>query len=561
MLRREATWRSPEASGEQLERRIRNATLAPGAGLPGRAWNAGEPLIMSDLTADELARESDSAARATHWCHAIGLPIVSRSEVVAVIELAAVEPQPLGDELGALLTRLSERIARYVERDRFEDQLQHLADHDPLTDLFNHRRFRVELTRELASARRYGTGGVVLALDIDNLKHVNDTLGHDAGNELISQVAALIRERLRETDLIGRIGGDEFAAILPHADAGRARQIADELLGAIRKQIVVSTARGSAHTTASIGIACFEHGDDQVSGEELLIEADMAMYDAKAAGRDRAHRYDPGSSRQLRRGGAEQIRAALAGDRFTLHAQPIVALEDAGRTRHELLVRMIGPDGELIAPALFMSIAERLDLVQELDRWVLRRALGLLVDSGRSGRDDCFDVNLSARSVNDPDLPTFIKREIANAGVDPARLVFEVTETAAISDIDRARRFARALAELGCGLALDDFGTGYASFYNLKHLPFDELKIDGEFVENLATSPVNQLVVRSMAQIAGGLGKHTVAECVGDDETIELLRGYGVDFVQGFHIGRPRPAEELCGAGAGLGGARATDSS
>ncbi len=542
-LRRMATWYAPELEAAELDPWSAAAALTPGEGLPGRAWQLGEPIVLAGAAAAHLY--GGSATGRPGFGHAVGLPIVSRNEVVAVVELAGLEAPRAGDDMAAMMRSLAERIAGFVERDRFEGQLQHLADHDPLTDLFNHRRFRLELSRELTAARRYGTSGALLALDIDNLKSVNDTLGHDAGNDLIAQVAAQLRQRLRETDIIGRIGGDEFAAVLPYTDAPQALRIATQLLDAVRDHVVVQTARGSSRTTASAGIAVFDHADRQTSGEELMVQADMAMYDAKGAGRDRVHFYDPRSGRQPRRGGAEQIRSALAGDRFTLHAQPIVALAGPGRRRYELLVRMIGPEGGLIAPAMFMATAERLDLVQELDRWVLRRAIVLLSERERAGYDDCFDINLSARSIVDPKLPALIKRELDATGLDPGRLVFEVTETAAITDIDRARRFARALAELGCGLALDDFGTGFASFYNLKHLPFDELKIDGEFVENLPSSPVNQLVVRSIVSIATGLRKHTVAECVGDDATIELLRGYGVDYVQGYHVGRPRPLEEV----------------
>jgi diguanylate cyclase (GGDEF)-like protein/PAS domain S-box-containing protein len=545
VLHREAAWWAAGVDPTRFERSDDPPTFAPGEGLPGRVWTSGETIVISDPAA-EASPTHRPPARTGLSC-AIGLAIVSLGEVVGVLECLSAQPLHDGDDTVEMMTRLSERIARYVERERFEGQLQHLADHDPLTDLFNHRRFEEELAREIAAAQRYGTRGAVMALDLDNLKHVNDTLGHDAGNELIARVADLLRTRLRSTDILARVGGDEFAVILPHVDDVQARHIAAELLGAIRELAVVSTPRGSCRTSVSIGITAFADRADKPSGDELLIEADMAMYDAKEAGRDRVHVYDPGTSRQLRRSWAEQIHGALAADRFTLHAQPIVALQGDGRVRHELLVRMISTDGDLIAPAMFLSIAERLNLVQEVDRWVVRHAIALLAERERAGHHDCFDVNLSARSIVDPELPELIKHELDAAGVDPASLTFEVTETVAITDVDRARRFSRALGEMGCGFALDDFGSGFASFSNLKHLPFDEVKIDGEFIDDLATSPVNQLIVRSVVEIARGLGMKTVAECVGDDATIELLRGYGVDFAQGFHIGRPVPMEELSG--------------
>ena len=456
------------------------------------------------------------------------------------------------DAGGEPLYRISQ-MQDVTERRRFERQLQHLADHDPITGLFNRRRFDEELARELASARRYHTGGAVLALDLDNFKYVNDTLGHNAGDELIACVAELLRGRLRETDTIARLGGDEFAVILPHVDEHQASRVAGDLLAAIRSDALVSTPKGSRRTTASIGIALF--GDPhRLASEELLVEADIAMYDAKEAGRDQACVFDADSSRQLsleaRMTWSDEIRAALAEDRFTLYAQPIVPLQ-GGSPRHELLVRMLSRDGDIVPPGAFLPIAERFDLVQDIDRWVVSRAIELLGEHGRAGDDVRFEVNLSAKSLGQADLPAQIARQLAAHDVDPGRLVFEVTETAAIGNLERAKQFANRLAELGCGFALDDFGAGFASFYYLKHLPFDYLKIDGEFVESLRHSTTNQLVVQSLVTIARGLGKQTIAEYVGDEATVELLREYGVDFAQGFHVGRPRPVAEIAPSRAG----------
>ncbi len=459
------------------------------------------------------------------------------------------------DAEGEPLYRISQ-LQDVTERRRFEGQLQHLADHDPITGLFNRRRFDEELERELASAQRYRTGGAVLALDLDNFKYINDTLGHSAGDEMIVCVGELLRSRLRATDIVARLGGDEFAVILPHVDERQARRVAGDLLGAIRSEAIVSTAKGSRRTTASIGIALFPPDSHGPASEELLVEADIAMYDAKEAGRDQACLYDADSSRQLslqaRMTWAEEIRAALAEDRFTLYAQPIVPLQ-GGSARHELLVRMVSRDGDIVPPGAFLPVAERFDLVQDIDRWVVNRAIELLGEHERAGNDVCFEVNLSAKSLGQTALPAQIARQLAAHNVDPRRLIFEVTETAAIVNLDRARQFATRLGELGCGFALDDFGAGFASFYYLKHLPFDYLKIDGEFVTSLTESTTNQLVVQSLVTIARGLGKQTIAEYVGDDATVQLLREYGVDFAQGFHLGRPCPVAQIVPARCGEG--------
>ena len=497
---------------------------------------------MLELVQRLTAGEIDAIQEETRLLDAAG-------EIVWI----ALSTSVIRDGEGRALYRLAQ-MQDITERKRFEGQLQHLADHDPVTALFNRRRFEEELRRELAAAQRYGTGGAVLALDLDNFKYVNDTLGHSAGDELIASVAEILGGRLRRTDIVARLGGDEFAVVLPHVDEAEAVRVAGELLEAIRGDAVVTTAKGSRRATASIGIALFPDRADHRDGEELLIEADIAMYDAKEAGRDQACVYDAGSSRQqsleARMTWSEQILEALREDRFTLYAQPIVPLQGAAADRYELLVRMLDRDGDIIPPGAFLPVAERFDLVQQIDRWVVREAIELLASHERRGHDVIFEVNLSAKSLGEGDLLDVIACLLESTGVDPSRLVFEVTETAAIINVDRAKQFARRLNELGCGFALDDFGAGFASFYYLKHLPFDYLKIDGEFVESLSDSTANQLVVQAVVAIARGLGKQTIAEYVGDDETLELLRAYGVDHAQGFHLGRPVPVAEIASVGA-----------
>jgi EAL domain-containing protein (putative c-di-GMP-specific phosphodiesterase class I) len=272
------------------------------------------------------------------------------------------------------------------------------------------------------------------------------------------------------------------------------------------------------------------------------------MYDAKEAGRDRAATYsshERGASRMKARiTWAERIREALEEDRFTLYAQPIVELSSGEVRQHELLLRMLDEQGEVIPPASFIPIAERFDLMQDIDRWVVARAIRLMGEQHRAGRELVFEVNISGSSTGDPDLLTIIEHELREQEVDPVNLVLEVTETTAVANIPRAQSFAARLAELGCRFALDDFGAGFGSFYYLKHLPFDLLKIDGEFVRSCTSSQTDQLLIRAAVDIARGLGKKTIAEYVGDDETVELLRRLGVDYAQGFHIGKPAPLAE-----------------
>ncbi len=434
------------------------------------------------------------------------------------------------------------QIQDITDRRRFEERLQHLVDHDPLTGLYNRRRFEQELDRQVAHGARYGDQGALLVLDLDNFKLVNDTLGHNAGDELIVSVAGLLKTHLRDSDVIARLGGDEFAVLLPTGGMREAEAVAVKLVRAIREEATVVGTRRVRRVTTSIGVAPVASGD--VTGEELLINADLAMYEAKEAGRDRyavyaSGRHDP-SRLEARMRWVERIRDALEDDRFVLHAQPILDLRTGEVAQHELLVRMVDDDGDVIPPGAFLQVAERFGLIQQIDRWVAGRALELIAE-----HDLRLTVNLSGRTLTDDGLLAELEQGFARTGADPARLTFEVTETAAVANIHLAREFAERLRTIGCRFALDDFGAGFGSFYYLKHLPFDYLKIDGEFVANCLESRTDQLVIRAVVDIAQGLGKETVAEFVGSEDLVQFLRSQGVDHAQGFHVGRPQPLAEV----------------
>ena len=440
------------------------------------------------------------------------------------------------------------QIQDITERRRFEDRLQHMVDHDPLTGLFNRRRFEQELDRHVAETLRYGAEGALLVLDLDDFKLVNDTLGHNAGDELIVAVAALLKAELRDSDVIARLGGDEFAVLLPAGGLAEAEAVAAKLVRAVREQATVAGAPRSLRVTTSVGVAPFT--GESCTGEEMLVDADVAMYEAKEAGRNRyavhdGDRHDPPRV-QARMRWVERIRDALEEDRFVLHAQPILDLRTGAVGQYELLVRMLDDHGDVIPPGAFLQVAERFDLVQQIDRWVALRAIELI--AGHADRDLRLTVNLSGRTLTDEDLLADLERELARTGADPGRLTFEVTETAAVANIHKAREFAERLREIGCLFALDDFGAGFGSFYYLKHLPFDYLKIDGEFVAGCLANRTDQLVIRAVVDIAQGLGKETVAEFAADQELVDFLRSQGVDYAQGFHIGRPLPLVEALAA-------------
>jgi EAL domain-containing protein (putative c-di-GMP-specific phosphodiesterase class I) len=338
--------------------------------------------------------------------------------------------------------------------------------------------------------------------------------------------------------VLARLSGDEFALLLPATNRDQAERVAGQLLTVIRTH---TTALGSerAQVTASVGIALF----DGVGDTELMALADAAMYAAKESGRDRFVVFDPDERRPVspRAGEAGRLRRALRDRRFVLHCQPIWSLAERRVAQYELLIRMRGDADELIPPNAFLYAAERFGLVGAIDSWVVSQAVDLIAAQAERGNRVVLAVNLSGRSVGDPAVAEHIDRCLERSGVDPSCLVFELTETAAISNIDSAVDLAQRLHRHGCGLALDDFGAGFASFSYLKNLPFDYIKIDGDFVRGLAESATDRLLIDAIVTMARGMGRRTIAEFVADGTTSDLLEASGVDYAQGFHIGRPAP--------------------
>jgi diguanylate cyclase (GGDEF)-like protein/PAS domain S-box-containing protein len=429
------------------------------------------------------------------------------------------------------------------ERKELERRLAHLVDHDFLTGLLNGRRFQQSLAQEVKVASRYGGGGALLLLDLDHFKDVNDQFGHKAGDDLLKTVAIELRGLIRSTDILARLGGDEFGIILPHADEEQAQVVAQSIVKAISRHVATLAERQIA-VTVSIGIVAF---GAQTDGE-ILAGADVAMYDAKAGGRNGFAVYRPQSDvpphRTSRMAEAERIQHALAHDQLVLYCQPILDLSTNEVSQYELLLRLRDEKGELLPPSTFLYIAERFGTILSIDLWVVQQAIALIADQARSGRATTFNVNISAKSIGNAALIEAIDRALTDAAIDPGRLVFELTETAAIGNIDNAKTFTNAVRSRGCRLALDDFGSGFGSFYYLKHLPFDYFKIDGDFIRGFATNTTDQLVVEAIVGIALGLGKKTVAEFVTDQAMTERLRRSGIDYAQGYHIGEPRPVAE-----------------
>jgi diguanylate cyclase (GGDEF)-like protein/PAS domain S-box-containing protein len=405
---------------------------------------------------------------------------------------------------------------------RLKEQLRHQADHDSLTGLVNRRRFEEEVLSQLRYAARYSRSGVLMLIDVDSFKFVNDSFGHPTGDKLLCDVGAMLRGSVRETDVVARLGGDEFAVLLREADGAGALGLARKIISEIRE--------GSDPTVgASVGLAAFD-GSGERTPDDLLVAADVALYEAKEAGGGTAVAYS-GRNGQAHTW-VERIRSAIDEDRLVVYSQPIVDLQTGATIREELLVRMLDDHGDKILPASFLPPAERFGLIYEIDLLVLRQAIEL----ARRGRT--VAVNVSALSLTDPRYLRLLEEAIGS-GLEPSLFNFEITETAAVANMGDAQDFARRIRDLGCSLSLDDFGTGFSSFTYLKHIPAQYLKIDIEFIHDLKRNPADRQLVRAIVAIAQGLGQKTVAEGVEDGETLELVREIGVDYAQGYHVGKP----------------------
>jgi diguanylate cyclase (GGDEF)-like protein len=411
---------------------------------------------------------------------------------------------------------------------------------DELTGLANRRGLAAMAERELAVSRRRGSSAAILMLDIDNLKYVNDALGHRTGDAIIVAVGQAVAGALRDGDVAARLGGDEFAVLLHDADLDGATACAERLCDAVRRsRLSARVAQGQV--TISVGVALL-HPSERVSWEYALANADAAMYAAKENGRDGHAFHDgglvPATVLKERFTWSNKLRRALSEDSFELYAQPIVDLASGETLAHELLLRLRDHD-RLWLPGAFLPEAERFGLMTDIDQWVIERAIDLARDA-----PSALTVNISPTSVNDPASQRRILERLSAAGLDRGQLIFEVTETAAVANCETAGAFADRLDDLGCPLALDDFGVGFGSFMSLKQLPYAFVKIDGSFVRGILDSEMDRIFVEAIARAARRLGKRVIAEHVPSAAAIPLLLELGVDMGQAYVLGEPRPVAE-----------------
>ncbi|HEY1891579.1 MAG TPA: EAL domain-containing protein [Steroidobacteraceae bacterium] len=424
-------------------------------------------------------------------------------------------------------------------------QMSYQATHDALTGLVNRREFERRLEEAIESGHRGDGQHVLCYLDLDRFKVVNDTSGHLAGDSMLREVAKLLRDAVRDSDTVGRLGGDEFGMLLVGCPLEKARQIADDVCRAVgdhrfvwRDQIF----------NIGVSVGLVEISRESGTIEELLTAADSACYVAKKQGSGRVAVYSARDEALARHTGEiqwlQKLQSALKESRFQLYYQPIVPAygTDGGGPAMEVLVRLREEDGNHVAPADFVKAAERYRLMGLVDRWVVQTTLAAL---GRGAipiqSNRCVAINVSGQTLADSQFLEFVVECLDSTGVLPVQVCFEISETAVVANLEHARRFVGVLHGMGCQFALDDFGSGVGSFSNLKNLPMDYLKIDGSFIRNLARDSVNQAMVTAMIKLARTLNFKVIAEQVEDSAALDAARRIGVDFVQGYAIARPLP--------------------
>lgn len=441
-----------------------------------------------------------------------------------------------GDIVGAI-----ETIRDITERNKMKEQLQYMATHDFLTSTPNRYSLEENIKRAVAKAKR-GEGSAILLIDLDNFKLVNDTLGHAAGDELLVNIANILRSNLREGDLLARLGGDEFAVLLEGVSADDARAVAEKLRYVVDKEELCFTKYKTCLTlTISLGIVMI---DGTLDSQKLLSFADAALYSAKEGGRNKVAFLQPDEAQVAELSETNQLVAMIKGaireNRFKLFFQPVSRMSDGSIIHQEALIRMVDTNGELILPGRFIPVAEKYGLMSQIDRWVVRSAFSAL----QSYPELNLYVNLSGTTLGDDDLLRFIEEQLYETGIDSSRLGFEITETAAVKDFQRAEKWIGRLKKLGCRFALDDFGIGFSSFTYLRMLPVDYLKIDGSYIRNIDTDFTQRALTQAINTVAKSLGKGTIAEFVENESIYNILEELKIDCVQGYYIGEPSPIPE-----------------
>ena len=449
------------------------------------------------------------------------------------VKFEPAEHREISDIVEALettATALSQRDAMLME----------LANHDNLTGLYNRRRFMEELNVELANIAVHEHSSALFFIDLDQFKYVNDTCGHHAGDRLIRKVADELIRSVRQVDIVARFGGDEFVILHCCTNEAAAREMAERILANMRRLAHVEDER-VFHIHCSIGVTMINRA--KANPDEIIAEADIACREAKSAGRNRVQFFEK-SSHIVERASSDvgwmnRLRNAVDADSFELRFQPINRIDTGATTHHEVLLRLRGDDGKLLSPDAFLPSAVRFGLMSEIDLWTIRHSAEAFADYVEDTPQLRLSINLSANAFESDNLANYVANVFEEYGVPAKRIIFEITESLAVRRPRHVELQIDALREMGCKLALDDFGTGYSSFSYLQKLHFDFIKIDGSFVHDIVNNPVDQKMIKLIAEVGREANMQTVAEYVQDAESLELLGELGVDLAQGFFVGRP----------------------
>lgn len=558
VLRYADSWHLPSVNVSAFVEVARQFSFSPGAGLPGRTWESGQPIWITTIDRDARFLRSFAAAR-SRLRSAFGFPIASGSQSLGVMTFFSRQIQPPDEDLLQMFATIGSQIGQFIEKKRSEAALRESeqrlawqAKHDPLTGLVNRREFEQRLEEVLLIAKTEPQKHSLCYLDLDRFKIVNDTCGHGAGDELLRQVTALLRSQVRATDLLARLGGDEFGLLLYNCSPKQALAIANSLRQSLQEFRFIWDDK-TFTIGVSIGLVAID--PDTPNLTNALNAADAACYVAKNTGRNRVHIYQS-DDREVARQHSQihwvaKLTKALEKNRFCLYYQPIISLapDRSAWEHYEVLLRLHDETGTLVSPMIFIPAAERYHLMQNIDRWVIRTLFASQGEYYRENWNRCqqkgercmYSINLSGASMVDDQFVDFLHEQFAAYRVPPQVICFEITETVAITNLSRARKLIHEVKNLGSCFALDDFGSGMSSFAYLRNLPVDYLKIDGDFIKDIVEDATDLALTEAINHIGHVMGLQTIAEFVENNTILEKLKVLGVDYAQGYGIAKPRP--------------------
>ena len=536
-------WHVPSAGLDRFIEKSREISYTTGVGLVGQVWQSGQPLWVTDIGKD--SRVQKGVARDAGMHGTFLFPVMSEGKPMGVLSFHSQKVREPDERLLQAVGVIGSQIGQFLQRKQAEDQIQYLATHDGLTSLPNRVMFSQLLNVAIQSARRYKRNLAVLFIDLDRFKLINDTLGHEAGDKLLQEIAARFTECLRESDVVARLGGDEFVVLLQ--EVGEAEQVATvarKILSAAIKPVVL--VGQECRVTASIGI-CLYPGDaqDELS---LMKNADIAMYLAKEEGKNNFQFYSENIKVQsLERLTLEtSLRRALERDEFFLHYQAKLDFKTNQITGVEALLRWQHPDLGLVSPVQIIPVAEETGLIVPIGRWVLQTACAQNVAWQREGLPPvCMAVNLSARQFADEDLLKDIVAALEHSGMKPELLELELTESMVMQSPERVTKLLAAIKKMGVRIAIDDFGVGYSSLAHIKRFPIDTLKVDRSFIRDLAGNAEDRAITEAIIAMGKTLSLTVVAEGVETQEQQTFLLSHGCDAMQGYYFSRPVPQEQF----------------